>query len=229
MCVHASAIEFAKVPDVTLPQQSIDQTRGWAAVIWNDRMQILDTVRWLWSLCQSVSILCLYPVYPIFMDLSSASFWQRTYRGAYCGQPLRLSAWSCSQGLAGQNPIFFRSPRARLSQPHTTTMILPHQFRRSLISRLVQARNVSSSINAFPRTVASLLVRSNWTPNPHVDHDIGVTKSSSDHDDDASQIVTVHGWVRSVRRMKTVSFVHVADGSTTIPLQAVLTGEQSEG
>lgn len=105
-------------------------------------------------------------------------------------------------------------------------MFLPHQFRRSAISRLVQARSVSS-VDAFPRTVASLLVRSNGTSNIHVDHDIGVTKSSSDHD--TSQVVTVHGWIRSVRRMKNVSFVHVADGSTTTPLQAVLTGEQSEG
>lgn len=102
-------------------------------------------------------------------------------------------------------------------------MFLPHQFRRSVVSRLAQARSVSSYVDAFPRTVASLLIRSN----AHVDHDIGVTKSSSDHD--TSQVVTVHGWVRSVRRMKNVSFVHVADGSTTTPLQAVLTGEQSEG
>lgn len=112
-------------------------------------------------------------------------------------------------------------------QPHTTTMIVPHQFRRSVVSRLIQARSASSSVSAFPRTVASLLVRSNRNSNPHVDHDIGVAESSSGHD--ASQLVTVHGWIRSVRRMKNVSFVHVADGSTTIPLQAVLTGEQSEG
>lgn len=106
-------------------------------------------------------------------------------------------------------------------------MILPHQFRRSVISRLsVQARNASSSVDTFPRTLASLLVRSNRISNTHVDHDIGVAKSSSDR---ASQVVTVHGWIRSVRRMKNVSFVHVADGSTTMPLQAVLTGEQSEG
>lgn len=107
-------------------------------------------------------------------------------------------------------------------------MILPHQFRRSVILRLVQARCASSYVGAFPRTVASLLVRSSGIPNTHhVDHDIGVTESSGDHD--TSQLVTVHGWVRSVRRMKNVSFVHVTDGSTTMPLQAVLTGEQSEG
>ncbi|RPB17821.1 asparaginyl-tRNA synthetase [Morchella conica CCBAS932] len=45
----------------------------------------------------------------------------------------------------------------------------------------------------------------------------------------APPVVTVHGWIRSVRRMKNVSFAHIADGSTTVPLQAVLTKEQSEG
>lgn len=107
------------------------------------------------------------------------------------------------------------------------TMFLAHQFRRSVASRLAQARSSSSYATVFPRTIASLLINSNGISNPHVDHDIGVAKTSSNHG--ASSTATVHGWVRSVRRMKSVSFAHVADGSTTIPLQVVLTKEQSEG
>lgn len=106
-------------------------------------------------------------------------------------------------------------------------MVLSHQFRRSLVSGSIQVRNLSSSVAAFPRTIASLLIHSNGASNTHISHDIGVTKTNSD--DNASSVVTIHGWIRSVRRMKNVSFAHVADGSTTIPLQAVLTKEQSEG
>lgn len=34
--VNVSAIGFAKVPDVTLPQCAADRSATWTAVIWND-------------------------------------------------------------------------------------------------------------------------------------------------------------------------------------------------
>ena len=40
--------------------------------------------------------------------------------------------------------------------------------------------------------------------------------------------IVVKGWVRSVRRMKNVSFAAISDGSTLKPLQAVLTSRQAE-
>lgn len=39
--------------------------------------------------------------------------------------------------------------------------------------------------------------------------------------------VEVDGWVRSVRKQKQVAFVHLGDGSTSFPLQAVLKPEQA--
>ena len=39
-------------------------------------------------------------------------------------------------------------------------------------------------------------------------------------------IVTVNGWIRSNRNMKKYSFLHVADGTTTQPLQAVIPKDQ---
>lgn len=39
-------------------------------------------------------------------------------------------------------------------------------------------------------------------------------------------IVTVNGWIRSNRNMKKYSFLHVADGTTSQPLQAVIPKDQ---
>lgn len=41
--------------------------------------------------------------------------------------------------------------------------------------------------------------------------------------------VTVHGWVRSVRVQKRVSFANVSDGSNAAGIQAVLNEEQAKG
>lgn len=41
-------------------------------------------------------------------------------------------------------------------------------------------------------------------------------------------IVTVNGWIRSNRNMKKYSFLHVADGTTVQPLQAVIPKDQFE-
>lgn len=112
-------------------------------------------------------------------------------------------------------------------------MVLPRQsllLRQSLASRLgaiAPRRWVSSKSTPLPRTIVSLL---NGISNIHVD--LGETKNSTVANGEgemAPSVVTVHGWIRSVRRMKNVSFAHIADGSTTMPLQAVLTKEQSEG
>lgn len=41
--VNVSAIEYAKVPDVTLPQCTADRsTTTWTAVIWNDQIAYAD-------------------------------------------------------------------------------------------------------------------------------------------------------------------------------------------
>ncbi|KAF8461002.1 hypothetical protein BDZ91DRAFT_663766 [Kalaharituber pfeilii] len=42
------------------------------------------------------------------------------------------------------------------------------------------------------------------------------------------EIVTVNGWIRSNRNMKKYSFLHISDGTTTQPLQAVIPKEQVE-
>jgi len=41
--------------------------------------------------------------------------------------------------------------------------------------------------------------------------------------------VTVHGWVKSMRKMKNVCFAHITDGTTSLPLQAVLSKPQAAG
>ena len=43
---------------------------------------------------------------------------------------------------------------------------------------------------------------------------------------DESEIVTVHGWIRSNRNMKKYSFLHLVDGTTSQPLQAVIPKEE---
>ncbi|RPA99506.1 asparaginyl-tRNA synthetase [Choiromyces venosus 120613-1] len=80
---------------------------------------------------------------------------------------------------------------------------------RRILSPRFRFRHYSSSTSTFPRTISSLLY-------------------SSPSDGKTNETVTVTGWVRSVRRMKNVSFAHVSDGSTIHPVQAVLTKEQSE-
>jgi len=43
---------------------------------------------------------------------------------------------------------------------------------------------------------------------------------------DVPGMVTVNGWIRSNRNMKKYSFLHVADGTTAQPLQAVIPKDQ---
>ncbi len=91
---------------------------------------------------------------------------------------------------------------------------------RNVLRSTFQIRRSSSttSVNAFPRTVASLLY-------PSQDQDPGLEQGTESR----SPVVTVNAWIRSVRRQKRVSFAHIGDGTTLTPLQAVLTKEQSEG
>ncbi|KAF7198073.1 Asparagine--tRNA ligase, mitochondrial [Pseudocercospora fuligena] len=49
-----------------------------------------------------------------------------------------------------------------------------------------------------------------------------VLRSNAQQDD-----IEVNGWVRSVRKQKRTAFIHLGDGSTTEPLQAVLKPEQA--
>jgi len=50
---------------------------------------------------------------------------------------------------------------------------------------------------------------------------------SSDKSSDV-EAVTVHGFVRSVRRQKRIAFAAIGDGSSLAPLQLVLKPEQAE-
>ena len=68
------------------------------------------------------------------------------------------------------------------------------------------------SSDALPRTVASLLYPDGQPPS-----------------ETAGGIVTIHGWIRSIRRMGKVCFAHISDGSSSMPLQAVLTKPQAAG
>ena len=77
---------------------------------------------------------------------------------------------------------------------------------RQFLPCILQLRRSSSS--ALPLTIAALFRNPPDKPN---------------------DVVTVNGWVRSVRRMKNVSFANVSDGSTIQPLQAVLTKDQAQG
>lgn len=90
---------------------------------------------------------------------------------------------------------------------------------RSLVSGYGGVRAVSSNANLFPRTIASLLY-------PATE---GTDESTEGSPKPQEENVTINGWVRSVRRMKSVSFAHISDGSSTTPLQAVLTKEQAAG
>lgn len=42
-----------------------------------------------------------------------------------------------------------------------------------------------------------------------------------------SQPATVHGWVKSIRRQKNVSFAVITDGSSAAGMQAVFAGEKN--
>jgi lysyl-tRNA synthetase class II len=63
----------------------------------------------------------------------------------------------------------------------------------------------------LPRTIASLLHPTSPEGQPDEDY------------------VTIHGWVKSIRRMGRISFAHITDGTTTSPLQAVLSKPQAAG
>lgn len=45
----------------------------------------------------------------------------------------------------------------------------------------------------------------------------------------SGDIVTVHGFVQSIRKQKKVAFAALSDGSSIEPLQVVLTPDQAEG
>ncbi|KAA8913613.1 hypothetical protein FN846DRAFT_77850 [Sphaerosporella brunnea] len=62
----------------------------------------------------------------------------------------------------------------------------------------------------LPRTIASLL------------HPAQGGQPDAEH-------VTIHGWIKSIRRMGRISFAHIIDGTTSFPLQAILSKSQAAG
>jgi asparaginyl-tRNA synthetase len=69
----------------------------------------------------------------------------------------------------------------------------------------------------LPRTIASLL------------HPASQISKGGQPDDCVAENVTIHGWIKSIRRMGKICFAHITDGSTSLPLQAVLTKLQAAG
>ncbi|KAI7853107.1 asparaginyl-tRNA synthetase [Circinella umbellata] len=52
--------------------------------------------------------------------------------------------------------------------------------------------------------------------------------ANNKHNNETDESVTVHGWVRSVRKQKQISFANINDGSCVKGLQAILNPEQAE-
>lgn len=102
---------------------------------------------------------------------------------------------------------------SRLARPSSTwtPIISTPRFLASFLHPCVSisrpfGRALSSSQNV-PKTIAKLLA---WSPDTDVP-------------------VVVNGYVQSVRSMKKVTFIHLNDGSSTTPLQAVLQPDQAIG
>ena len=76
----------------------------------------------------------------------------------------------------------------------------------------LRAQLCRSSASVSPPTIGSLL-------NPH-----GTSSTEND-----GKVLTVSGFVRSVRRQKKIAFVAIGDGSTLDPLQVVLDPKETHG
>ncbi|CCX06315.1 Similar to Asparagine--tRNA ligase, mitochondrial; acc. no. Q9P6I0 [Pyronema omphalodes CBS 100304] len=92
------------------------------------------------------------------------------------------------------------------------------RFNSSVSSPAPQPRE-SPSPGQLPRTIASLL-----HPDARVPRH-GQQGGSSN----TPESVTIHGWIKSIRKMGRICFAHITDGSTATPLQAVLTKTQAAG
>ena len=58
---------------------------------------------------------------------------------------------------------------------------------------------------------------------------LSANKDNTNNDNNTNkESVTVHGWVRSVRKQKQISFANINDGSCVKGLQAILNPEQAE-
>ncbi|TGZ85252.1 asparaginyl-tRNA synthetase [Ascodesmis nigricans] len=77
----------------------------------------------------------------------------------------------------------------------------------------------TTTTSELPRTIASLL--GNTEPS------IGNAKSAQQPA--KNDIIAISGWIRSLRKMGMVAFAHVSDGSTSTPLQVVLSKSQAIG
>ena len=85
----------------------------------------------------------------------------------------------------------------------------------SLIVRLAKASTIQQarSLSSLPLTIKQVLSR---TPE---------TQADSTEPDSP---VTVHGWIKSIRKLKKFAFAEIRDGTTHNTLQVVLTAEQAK-
>ncbi|KAI5776874.1 hypothetical protein EDC01DRAFT_624674 [Geopyxis carbonaria] len=93
----------------------------------------------------------------------------------------------------------------------------PLQAARSVPPASPSLSSPSSFSNRLPRTIASLV---------HKDADSTTQKIS---DPAEPQEITLHGWVRTFRKMKKVCFAGISDGSTFGTVQAVIPTPQAAG
>jgi asparaginyl-tRNA synthetase len=56
-----------------------------------------------------------------------------------------------------------------------------------------------------------------------------LNRETASPDGPADDLVTINGFVRSIRKQKRVAFAAIGDGTTIEPLQAVLTPDQANG
>lgn len=84
--------------------------------------------------------------------------------------------------------------------------------------------SVSSSISRFRLTRYSSTVTQS-----RISVSTLLNRETASSDGPADDLVTINGFVRSIRKQKRVAFAAIGDGTTLEPLQAVLTPDQANG
>ncbi|KAI5858113.1 hypothetical protein BZA05DRAFT_385981 [Tricharina praecox] len=166
-----------------------------------------------------------------------------------CARAARLSVPSTRQFLcsracppSSRRPII--NPRFSSSLPTPSSASAPshsspapeQQLPRTIASLLHpgSAANTTTTTTTTTTTSTSTVTTSTTdarSDQPDIGIDVGTgtgTGTGNGIGADSTN-VTVHGWIKSVRRMGKVSFASVTDGTTSTPLQAVLAKPQVAG
>jgi len=93
--------------------------------------------------------------------------------------------------------------------------LLPHQRAVTAPARVLTSRHLRQNSTFCPTNIAALLRPAS-------------PLSSTPQGPPESETLTVHGYVRSVRKQKRIAFAVIGDGSTLSTVQAVLSPQLAE-